>query len=96
MSNPVYDRTSMGLNWFSVIMWWPLPVALWWKKPVELTNYVLAKLVELVILMQFIVVPLTYETMTNKFCDPTAMQKLGINENECSKMTSSDYKKSWV
>jgi hypothetical protein len=89
MSHPYYEKAPLWIHWFSIFMWWPLPLIYIKYKNVDLSNFVLWKLVELVILLQFIVVPMTYEQMVDKICDVDyLLSKSIISDNVCSKIPS--------
>lgn len=67
--HPYYSRTSLWISWLSAIVWWILPVVLI-RKHVQITNFVLFKLIELIIIIQFVVTPLSYDSIIDKKCDP--------------------------
>ena len=78
------------MNWLSIVLWWILPLILVLHVDVQKSNYVLFKIIELVILLQFIVVPLTYDQMSDKVCDVDFL--LGrfnyTGNNQCSQIPS--------
>lgn len=87
--HPYYGRTDLWLNWLAVIIWWILPLMLIKWKSLEISNYVLYKLIELIILIQFIVTPLSYDDVIDKVCDIDYLLLLNhTNSNKCSEIPS--------
>lgn len=87
--NPFYSRTPYYLNYISVIVWWILPLLLIRNNHVKLTNFVLYKLIELILLIQFLVTPLTYNDVVNRKCDPDFLLRYNYTgDNSCSNLPS--------
>jgi hypothetical protein len=94
MRNPHFDRIGILLNVLSAVGWFILMmIYVKIEKHLDRKFQVMRRLMELLILVQTVAIPLSYELMTIKVCDRNEMEKLGISSLNCSEMNNDDYQK---